>query len=86
MIKSFRQKKALKQILKDNQGKIYLQKGPLGHYWFDADKDTSFDELKLPDNFQYPQHLYDDNGGGQFLIMDGDKQLGRINTYTGKKK
>ena len=54
--------------------------------WGDIGTELSFDELKLPSDFQYPQHLYDDNGGGQFLIMDGDKQLGRINTYTGKKK
>lgn len=85
LIKSFKERKALRQILKENKDKIVLTKGPKGHYWFDAVEGVAFDELILPDYFSYPQRLYGDNGGGQFLIMNGDKQLGRIDTYTDKK-
>ena len=83
---SFRKKLALKKILKNNPGKITLMKGPLGHYWFDADENTAFEDLNLPSDFTYHQRLYSDNGGGQYTILDEkEEQVGRINTYTGKK-
>ena len=82
MICSFKDRKALKRILTDNKGKIELEKGPLGHYWFDAREDVSFNDLILPEELTYKRYLYDDNGGGQFLILNAkEKQLGRINTY-----
>ena len=37
------------------------------------------EELNLPKEFEYKQRLYDENGGGQYSIMDGDETLGRIN-------
>ena len=46
MICSFKDRKALKRILTDNKGKIELEKGPLGHYWFDAREDVSFNQRK----------------------------------------
>ena len=74
---SISKKRKLKKILTDNKDKICLQKGPLGHYWFDTHHDL--EELKLPKEFEYKQRLYDENGGGQYSIMDGDETLGRIN-------
>ena len=84
---SIRQKLKLRKILKDNRGKIVLQKGPLGHYWFDATENIAFEDLKLPNDFTYKRRLYSDNGGGQFLIIDNkDQELGRINTNYGRNK
>ena len=74
---SISKKRKLKKILTDNKDKICLQKGPLGHYWFDTHCDL--EELTLPKEFEYRQRLYDENGGGQYFIMDGDETLGRIN-------
>ena len=69
----------LNKILNDNKDKICLQKGPLGHYNFDTHYDLN--DLKLPKNFKYVQRLYDENGGGQFSIIDGDETLGSINIH-----
>lgn len=86
MLKNFRQGIALRKILFNNLGKITMCRGPLGHFWFDTEDDVSFDDLVLPKDFTYPQHLYSANGGGQFLIINDQKeQVGRINTYAGKK-
>ena len=86
MLRRFREGRALKRILKDNKGKISLQRGPLGHYWFDTIDGVAFEDLVLPNEFTYKQHLYSDNGGGQFLIInDEEEQLGRINTYSGRR-
>ena len=74
---SISKKRKLKKILNDNKDKICLQKGPLGHYWFDTHCDL--EELTLPKEFEYKKRLYDENGGGQYMIMDGEETLGRIN-------
>ena len=76
---SFKKQLALKRILKDNKGKITLMKGPQGHYWFDADENTAFDDLILPREFSYPQRLHSDDGGGQFMILDKkDEEVYRL--------
>lgn len=69
----------LNKILKDNKDKICLQKGPLGHYSFDTHHDLY--ELILPKEFNYVKRLHDENGGGQYSIMDGDETLGKINVH-----
>ena len=74
---SFKQKMKLKKIVKNNKGKIALRRGPEGHFWFDTNLDL--EELDLPQDFKYVQRLYDDNGGGQYSILDGEENLGRIN-------
>ena len=87
MLKRFKEGRALRRILKENQGKISLQRGPLGHYWFDAREDVSFEDLNLPQEFAYRRYLYDENGGGQYLIFnDDEEELGRINTYCGRRR
>ena len=84
----FKDKMLLKKILKDNKGKITLERGPLGHFWFDTIDGVALEDLKLPDRFRYEKTLYSDNGGGQFQILNDEyeEQLGRINTECDKKQ
>ena len=82
MLRFFNQGRALKRIIKDNKGKVTLQRGPLGHYWFDTIEGVEFEDLVLPNNFTYKRYLFDEDGGGQFLIFnDRDEGVGRINTW-----
>ena len=87
MLKRFRESRALKKILIENRGKLVLQRGPLGHYWFDTVEGVAFEDLHLPEQFTYPQRLYSENGGGQYSIYNKDQEfLGRINTYCGRRR
>ena len=71
MIMNFKDRKALKSIMKDNEGKIYINRGDKGEYHYEGKYGVAFSELTLPERLKYK--AYPEHDGIQFYDIESQK-------------